>query len=221
MISLKNINIICGHYGVGKTNIVLNLALDAASKGEKITVVDLDVINPYFRSGDYADLLCKNGVELIAPNFVSTNLDLPSLPAEIYSVFSKTDRKVIIDLGGDDAGAFAVGRFSQKIKSSDFQVFYVVNRFRALTQTPEEAVQILKEIETASRLKAHYIINNSHLGRYTSEREILEGYEFSKNVCSLSKLPLAVTTCAEELYKGLSDRILNLYPIRILVKPPF
>ncbi len=221
MIPLKNINIVCGHYGTGKTNLVLNLALDSAQKGEKTAVVDLDVVNPYFRSGGYSHLLKENGVELIATQFADSNLDLPSLPAQIYSVFSKSGSKIIFDVGGDDMGALALGRFSAMIKQTDFQVLYLVNRFRALTHTPAQAAQLLREIEGASRLSADYVVNNSHLGEYTSGKEVLEGYEFAKETARLVQLPLAATTCNNKLFSELADKIPNLYPIDIIVKPPF
>ena len=221
MIPLKNINIVYGHYGVGKTNFVLNLALDAADRGEKTTVVDMDVVNPYFRSGGYSGLLEQRGVELIATQFANSNLDLPSLPAEMYSIFSKTDRKIIIDVGGDDAGAFALGRFSAMIKQRDHQAIYLVNRFRALTHTPQEAADILSEIEQASRIKADCIINNSHLGAYTGEQEILSGFEFAEQTAALVGLPLIATTCERNLFDNLIGKIPDLRPIDIIVKPPF
>ena len=112
---MKKIIIIYGHYGCGKTNLSLNLAIDLAQKGDKVTIADMDVVNPYFRSGDYTDLLKEYGIDVIASDFSHSNLDLPSLPATMYSIFVR-EGIVIIDVGGDDAGAYALGRFSSKIK---------------------------------------------------------------------------------------------------------
>lgn len=218
-ILLKNINIICGHYGCGKTNFSINLALNEAKQGN-VTLVDLDIVNPYFRSGDYKKLLEDNGVHVIAPKFLGTNLDNPSLPAEIYSIFDNDDSTVIIDLGGDDAGAFALGRVSKQILESDYAMFYVVNCFRALTQTSAQAVEILSEIEKASRLKANGIINNSHLQNLTTENEIEKGYKYAKETALKLDLPLVATTCPKEIANKVNN-IDNLYPIDVIVKPPF
>ena len=73
----SRVTVICGHYGCGKTNLALNLALEAAAKGEKVTVADLDIVNPYFRSSEYGGLLEEHGVRLIAPVFAGTTLDTP------------------------------------------------------------------------------------------------------------------------------------------------
>lgn len=181
---MSKIIIIYGHYGCGKTNLSLNLAIDLALKGEKVTIADMDVVNPYFRSGDYKDLLAKYGIDIVASDFSYTNLDLPSIPATMYSIFVR-EGTVIIDVGGDDAGAYALGRFSSKIKEAGYKAYYVVNGKRTLTATPEEAVEILREIESASSLPATGVINNTHLQNFTTSEIIKEGYEFAKKTAEL------------------------------------
>lgn len=142
MFKCKKFTIIYGHYGCGKTNLSLNLALMLAREGNPVTLVDLDIVNPYFRSSDYKGLFEGLDVEVVSPQFAGTNLDLPSLPAEIYSVFNQAGRYVIMDIGGDDAGAYALGRFAGQIESlADYEAYYVVNKYRALTQSPQEAAR--------------------------------------------------------------------------------
>lgn len=102
------ITVVCGHYGCGKTNLTLNLALEAAAAGERVTVADLDIVNPYFRSSEYGGLLEEQGVRLIAPVFAGTTLDTPTLPPELYSIFEPQAGRVFIDAGGDDAGVTAL-----------------------------------------------------------------------------------------------------------------
>ena len=103
MLDLKDFVVVTGHYGCGKTNFSINLALDYAAKGRKVTIVDMDLVNPYFRTSDYRPLLEENGIEVITPVFGATNLDIPSLPASMYSIFDREGR-VIVDVGGDDVG---------------------------------------------------------------------------------------------------------------------
>ena len=135
---LERITVVCGHYGSGKTNFSLNLAIDMAKeKNKRITLVDLDIVNPYFRSSDYRELLENSGVHVIAPKYAGTNLDTPALSAEIDSVFCDENTQVIFDVGGDDAGAFALGRYSDKIKQENYSFIYLVNKYRNLTNTPE------------------------------------------------------------------------------------
>lgn len=209
--------IICGHYGCGKTNLALNIAVDAAKRGEKVTLVDLDLVNPYFRSSDYPELLRDNGIELLASGYAHSNLDIPSIPAEMYGMFSKQG-KVILDVGGDDAGAVALGRFSHLIKEREYTFLYVVNRFRIETTSPEQAAQVMSEIREASRLEPHYIVNNSHLMEHTDEAILLEGYEFAKKTAELTGLPLAFTAVEKRLAAEAENRIENIYPVDIYVR---
>ncbi len=212
--------IICGHYGCGKTNFALNLAVDAVKRGEKVTLVDLDLVNPYFRSSDYEDLLHQHGISLIAPVFAHSNLDLPALPARLQSIFAMPDQTVILDVGGDDAGATALGGLSAKIREHGaYQMLYLVNRYRALTTQSEQAVELLGEIERASRLRATAVVNNSHLQQQTASRDILEALPYGRQVAQQLGLPLAATTTPVALAQELQGQVENLYPVTRYVRP--
>lgn len=220
--TFKKIIIICGHYGSGKTNFAMNLAMDLHKNGQKITIVDLDVINPYFRTSDYAEMLENKSIHVICPPFAGTTLDTPALSAEIYSIFEQKEGHVIIDVGGDDAGAAALGQFARLIlKENDFEMLYIVNKFRKLVGTPPEAVEIMHEIEGACHIKATAIVNNSHLSNLTSVDDILSSVDYAEETSRISKLPLKITTTPKKFYNELSDRIKNLYPIDIIVTPPW
>lgn len=216
----KHLTIILGHYGCGKTNLSLNIALDLAKQGKSVTIADLDVVNLYFRTGDYKEMLNQHGIKVVAPVFVSTNLDNPSLPASMDSLFEPGDEYVVVDVGGDDAGAFALGRYSKKINAyPDKDIFYVVNRFRSLTSTPQECAEILYEIQAASRIKANAVVNNSHLQQLTTTQDVLSSVDFAEQTASLLNLPLAFTTAEKTIFSELNLDV--LYPIERIVKPPF
>ncbi len=216
----KRVTVVCGHYGTGKTNLSINLALDCARHGEDVTLVDLDVVNPYFRSADYADVLTQNGVKVIGPNYANTNLDTPSLPAAVRDVISEGSR-VIVDVGGDDAGATALGVYSKTLLEVEPDMIYVVNRYRSMTTRADEAVQILGEIERTSRLKATCIVNNSHLKQDTTERTILDSMGFAEGVSDATGLPLRFTTAPRQLDFTLLNKISNIYPVDVLVRAPW
>ena len=193
----SRVTVICGHYGCGKTNLALNLALEAAAKGEKVTVADLDIVNPYFRSSEYGGLLEEHGVHLIAPVFAGTTLDTPTLPPELYSVFEPSAGQVFIDAGGDDAGVTALGGLHTQLEETGYEMLYVINRYRVLSQTPEEAAALLQEIEGASRLKATGLVNNSHLGVETCLDTLLGGLDFARKTAQLTGLPLLYSTAPD------------------------
>ena len=175
------ITVVCGHYGCGKTNLTLNLALEAAAAGERVTVADLDIVNPYFRSSEYGGLLEEQGVRLIAPVFAGTTLDTPTLPPELYSIFEPQ----------------ALGGLHSQLEETGYQMLYVINRYRVLSQTPEEAAALLQEIEAASRLKATALVNNSHLGVETRLDTLLGGLDFARKTAQLTGLPLLYSTAPD------------------------
>lgn len=189
----QRITILCGHYGCGKTNLALNLALEEAP----CTLADLDIVNPYFRSSEYEALLAQNGVRLIKPVFAGTTLDTPTLSPALFSIFDEAAGRVLIDAGGDDAGVTALGGLSSQLEACGYEMIYVINRNRALSQTPEDAAGLLKEIETASRLKATGIVNNTHLGVETDLETVLEGLPFAQKTAELCNLPLLYSTAPD------------------------
>jgi hypothetical protein len=232
--------IITGHYGVGKTNLALNLALEAARAGRPVMLVDLDIVNPYFRSSDYIDLLEGEGVQVIAPTFARTTLESPSLPAAVASAFD-FEGLVIIDAGGDDAGATALGRYRAQIEAraaqaaqagdgeDSYDFYYVINKYRNLSTTPAEAAALLHEIEAASGLTATAVINNSHLQADTTIETITAAYPFGIETATLLNLPLATTTVPAELlpeakaWKTCHGDVQpdTFYPIKQIVNTPW
>ncbi|MBQ6586239.1 MAG: hypothetical protein IJH83_05470 [Coriobacteriales bacterium] len=226
---LDDLVIVTGHYGTGKTNFSINLAMDAAAAGMQVTVIDLDIVNPYFRSSDYVDLLQGAGIEVVGPNFARTTLDTPSLSGRVYAVLQDLalraadagdKRLVIIDVGGDDAGATALGRFAWHIEQCrSYQMLYVVNAYRNMTQTAEEAVSLLGEIEAASHLHASAVINNSHLQGETTWETIEAGMPFAQRAAAELGLPLLATTVPDSLPCG-PDGV-PLYCVRRYVLTPW
>ncbi len=216
--NFKRISVITGHYGSGKTNTAVNLALKMASEGKKVTIVDLDIVNPYFRTADFKELFEGNNINAVLPQFANTNLDIPCLPGTINTVFDQKDSFVIIDVGGDDAGAIALGRFAKQIVNDDYDFFYVVNSYRYLTATPEEALASLRDIEAAARIKATGIINNSNLGNQTDIEIIKSSLEFAENFSDISGLPIKLTCVNKKYIDKISVNAGEILPVDIFVK---
>ncbi len=222
----RTFNIICGHYGCGKSNYSINLALDMAGRGRKVMLVDLDLVNPYFLSSGYKDMLEEKGIQVIAPLFANTNVETPALPADLNLMF-ETDRDVVLDLGGDDAGAVVLGRYASQISAIDYKMTYLVNKYRNLTSEVDDTVEILKEIEAASRCHATEVINNSHLKKESTLEIIEESIPYAKEVAEKLGLPFMGTTIPAFLLEDgktkekieSSDEL--FFPIEIYVKAPW
>ena len=198
---LSPITVLLGHAGTGKTNAALGLALAEAVAGRQVTLADLDVVNPYFRSSDYPQLLADAGIRLVAPVLARTTLDTPSLTGELDAIIgairTNPEQRLIIDVGGDDDGATTIGRWSRMLAEADAQVRYVVSAYRALTQTPEEAAAMLSAIQDHAHLTANAILNTSNLGDETTMEHVEHGRAFAREVARLCGLPLAATVVPE------------------------
>lgn len=213
----KRLTLFAGHYGSGKTNVAVNYALHLARFGKKVCIADLDIVNPYFRTKDSERELCEAGVELISPRYANSNVDLPALPAESYRLVQDKSTLGVMDIGGDDRGAYALGRFADAIKAEDdYRMALVVNCYRPLTSTVEDAVEIMREIEAASGLKFTCIVNNSNLGEETTPKTVLDSVGFVESLSLATGLPIWVHTAEESVAKELSG--LEVLPLRLQKK---
>lgn len=212
---MKKINIVTGHYGSGKTNFSANLAVKIAEGGGKVTVVDLDIVNPYFRSADFSELFSQKNIELVAPMYANSNLDIPAISFDLERI-AAGDGSLVIDVGGDDAGAIALGRYAKAFEafSDDIDMFYVVNCRRFLTRTAEEALELMYEIEAAAQMKHTAIVNNTNLLYETTAEILEESAEFAEKISERSGLPVAYS-CVP---LGLAADVPNPFPVEIYVK---
>ena len=212
----KRLTLFAGHYGSGKTNLAVNYALLLAKEGKKVCIADLDIVNPYFRTKDSAAVLDKAGIDLISPQFANSNVDLPALPAECYRLVQDLSTYGIMDIGGDDRGAYALGRYVPAIKAeNDYRMIFVANSYRPLTRTPEEALEVMREIEEACGLAFTDIVANANLGTETTPETVLDSVPYMEKLSELSCLPIfaysAVSSVAEALSGSISPVLsLNL-----------
>lgn len=212
---MKKINIVTGHYGSGKTNFSANLAVKLAESGERVTVVDLDIVNPYFRSADFGELFGSKKIELVAPMYANSNLDIPAISFDLERIAAESGY-LITDVGGDDAGAIALGRYAKAFEefSDEVEMLYVVNCRRFLTSTADEALALMYEIEAAAGMKHTAIVNNTNL-LYETTAEVLESSQkFAEEIAEKAGLPIEYT-CVP---MGISAKVTNPFPVEIYVK---
>ncbi len=218
---MKRITLFAGHYGSGKTNIAVNYALQlrkALGRDKDILVADLDIVNPYFRTKDSCAVLQENGIKLICSEYANSNLDIPSLPSEMYAI-TDTPSYAVIDVGGDDRGALALGRLSAKIKAeNNYENLMVINMFRPLTRTPEETVEVMREIEAAGNIPFTALVNNSNLGPLTSPDDILRSLEYAEEISRLTGLEIKMTSVDARLFESLQGKVGNLFSLTLQPK---
>ena len=197
-LATEKITIISGPYGSGKTNIAVNLAMDIAEKGEICRIADLDIVNPYFRSADNAKMLEELGVKTMIPEFANTNVDIPALPPD-YQLLFTGEGKSVADVGGDADGAAVLGLSHDDYTEAGYKMYFVYNRYRYVSATPEGALEVLEAIQRASGLTFHGIINNSNLGVETDEETVLNAIPYAERFAELGNLPLLMTTAPDWL----------------------
>lgn len=215
----KRITLFAGHYGSGKTNIAVNYALLLAREGHRTAIADLDIVNPYFRTKDSAAELEEAGVDLISPQFANSNVDLPALPAEAYRLVEDKSLYAVMDIGGDDRGAYALGRYTPFIlEEGNYRMAFVANPCRPLTRTPEEALEVMREIEAAGGLPFTAIVNNANLAHETTPETVLAAVPYMEKLSRLSGLPVWMTSAEETVAAGLAGKAPGLLPMRLQKK---
>ena len=197
---MRRVTLFCGHYGSGKTNIAVNYALWLRRQGKDVAIADIDVVNPYFRTKDSQRELEAAGVRVVALPFANSNVDLPALPSEVYSLVQRRSEYAVFDVGGDDRGAYALGRYVPAIlEENDFDMLFVANFYRPLTRTAADALTVLREIEGACGVPVTGIVNNSNLACLTTAEDVLRTQPLAQELAALACVPLVMTTAEERL----------------------
>ena len=205
---IRRLTLFAGHYGSGKTNIAVNYAMMLRGLRKTVVVADLDIVNPYYRAKDSEDILSRAGIRMISSRFANSNLDLPAMPGEIYSLVCRTDVYGVLDIGGDDRGALALGRFAPDILAgNDYEMLLVCNAARPLTRTAADTVSVMREMEQASGIGFTGIVNNTNLGPDTSEEDILGSMPYIKEVSRMTGLPVKMTCARRDLAERIADRV--------------
>ncbi len=213
--------IVTGHFGTGKTEFSVNLALALARAGEKVMMADLDIVNPYFRSRERREALEAAGVRLITSSQDSENADMPSLPAEILTVLEDRSYRGLLDIGGDPDGARVLARYQPKITAEDYQLLFVSNANRPEVRKAEDAISYLRCIEEVTGLTCGGIVNNTHLCGETTAEEILRGAELARDISERTGIPVLCHTAEERLIPELTALAEPIFPITIQMKKPW
>ncbi len=215
----KRITLLCGHYGSGKTNVAVNIAIHLKKQYNNVCIADLDIVNPYFRAKDSLEEFEKKGIRLICSEYANSNVDIPALPQDIYTITADKTMRCVLDIGGDDRGALALGRIRDEILSeNDYEMLMVINRYRPLTPDVASTLEVMKEIEAAAKIKFTGLVNNSNLGEMTTKEDVLASVPYAQEVAKAAGIPVVLTTVKEELFSQFNGEVENLFPLTLQSK---
>ncbi|MBE6650373.1 MAG: hypothetical protein E7613_03575 [Ruminococcaceae bacterium] len=212
----KRITLLSGHYGSGKTNIAVNMAFELKKLTDNVVVADMDIVNPYFRTKDSQKEFEEAGIKLIASAFAGSNVDLPSLPQEMYALTDDKSSHAILDIGGDERGALVLGRYASQIKEeNNYEMLFVFNACRPLTPDADSALEVMREIEWAGKIPFTGIINNSNIGEETTPEIVLSSLEKANELSEKAGIPLVMTSVHSKIFPSLENKIPNLFPLKL------
>lgn len=222
MFNEKRIRIITGHYGSGKTEFAVNYTLGLAATGAKTAIVDLDIVNPYFRSRQMEPMFEEKGIRVISSSIKGLSGDIPALSPEIYTVFHDKSYQAVLDVGGDKVGATALGRYHESLDEEPYDMMFVLNANRSLTHDVDGAVRYIREIEAGSRQKVTALVNNTHLCGETTIDDIMRGQKLCEQVSDVLGLPIKYIVVQKDLVPSLPPNLKGeVFPIDIYMKKPW
>lgn len=195
----KRIKIFVGSFGSGKTEIAINYSIYCRKSHAKVAIVDLDIVNTYFRTREARDTLDLKDIKVIAPKGEMAYADLPLISPEIKGLIQDSEYHLILDVGGDDVGTVVLGNFKSSIEDLDYEMLLVVNSYRPFNQDIPQIKQIAQEIENSSRLKISGIVSNPNLSIQTDENVIKKGHILIKQAARKLKVPIKFI-CVDERF---------------------
>lgn len=216
----KRITMLVGNYGSGKTELSLNGALYCAARGDTVTLVDLDIVNPYFRSAEHEALLHEKGIRTLHPTFALTTVDIPALPADILSIFHRKQDRVVIDVGGDDTGAVALGGYKPYLEKDDTQMLFVINTCRPLSGDADSLMDLMDRIENRARHRVDALVNNTNLSYQTDLETLLAGQKIVEEVSQRRGTPITMIAGEEKILRSLPSSLRPLaFPLTPFTRP--
>lgn len=217
--NFKRITLLCGHYGSGKTNVAVNIAFHLKKQYNNVCIADLDIVNPYFRAKDSLDDFKSSGIRLICSEYANSNVDIPALPQDIYTITADKQLHCVLDIGGDDRGALALGRIRDEILSeNNYEMLMVINCYRPLTPDVASTLEVMREIEAAAKIKFTGLVNNSNLGELTTKEDVLASISYANEVAKTANIPVVMTTVSETLFNQFDGEVEDLFPLTLQSK---
>lgn len=217
--NFKRLTIIVGAYGSGKTEVALNLAYQLAAESGPVGMVDLDIVNPFFRSRDQQAILAERGIQMISSNEGLETADLPALSPKIMSLFQNKAMNGIFDVGGDPAGARALGRFNRFFAEEDYDLWMVVNPFRPDTRDADHIAMMRDSLEQTSRLHVTGLIDNTNMGVETTAEDREAGRRLINAAANKLDLPIICRTCSVDCPIDSGEDGIPILALTLFIRP--
>lgn len=217
----SRLTIIIGHFGSGKTEFAVNLALRLREHHDHVALADLDVVDPYFRSRERAELFARRNIRLISSSQTCADADLPSMPPEVMVLMDDPTIHGVLDIGGDASGARILARYRHRLKACGARVYCVINANRPLTDTAPKTIRYIRSMEAASGMMVDGLVNNTHLCDKTELEDILTGAAMAREVSTETGIPIVCHTAAGNLAATAGEHVQPVFPLELYMKKPW
>lgn len=210
---MKTITVFIGGFGSGKTECAINFAMEKGKEGFKTILIDLDIVNPMFRSSIHESMLKNSNVELITSESMHTCEGLPIVSADVTKVFFDDTDWSVFDVGGDEIGSTALGQYHHYFVDTTklIQIWFVINTRRPSTTNVKDICALVDRVQNASRLKIDGFINNTNLSYESNAELLMEGNAVLKEVSTKIGKPILFTAAVKKVSKELSNKYSGAY----------
>lgn len=204
----NKVYIIIGHYGSGKSEFSVNFAKRLKNNNNEVSLADLDIVNPYFRSREVKEALNSFGIDVVGDSLNSTKgLDMPFLSGAIKGHIIQDRKNVILDCGGNDVGVRVLKQFHADLIKREYEMYMTVNVFRPETSTVEQIIEMKEQLETEANLTISGIINNSNFLRQTTIEDINYSDQLLKEVSKKTNIPIRYVSGLEKIINNLPKEV--------------
>ena len=211
---------VLGHYGSGKTEFSVNYGIHLKNEGHDVTLLDMNIANPYFRSRERQKLLDEKGIPIIF-NCYGFDIaeDLPAISAQIRTPLEDPTMNTVVDIGGNDSGARIIKQFIKYFEGDDVERLLVVNGNRFETDTLEGILYHLHAIEDEIGLPITGIVNNTHMLAESTPEDVVKGHALCTELSEVTGIPIFLETCQRKFEPALKDKGYKLFPIDLYMRP--
>jgi len=198
----RTVEVFAGAYASGKSETAINRARQFAIQHKKITLVDLDTVEPAYTLRPLAGELEKNGINVIAQLDYFGLVEASSYVSPLQMNCLNAEGDIVIDLGHGTSGLNVLNTVNNIEKEKHLKIYLVIDTSKYETSTIENIVEYFNFFQGLERIpwkKFSGIISNAHFGDEANKEDVIKGYEIIKKASKIIGVPIRAIGVDEKL----------------------